>query len=706
MTEPRRPCAGWVLLSGLRIGLFRDRGGMRLAAGWLPQLLLAHLVLHSSSAGSAGDCSVVQGRAWASAPIAYNPSCAETACCCAACREHQGNRSCDAWSTVDHDHGSSKPGCYLYHGGSAGGPTPGYSFGPAPPPGPAPPTPTVTSLYDDLWRPRFHYYATPHIMDPAAIFESNGVWHLFHDWESPAEIPQWSHATSPDAVHWTKHPIAIPFGVKGACDEGFAETGGVGVREDGVAVALYAGGTRYSGSGPGRSGTVCNICASISTDAAHMNWTKVNEPVVPNLNNGSDWRDSTRPFRMPGDEKNWWMIVGTSGSYGGTPAAAKAALFVCKDRSMLHWEEAGIFFEDEKYHMMECPDAFPLTNRSDPDAPFFFMSSATVGKGYAVGAHWWVGRVNRSDPERPRFVPDFDGIWDWGAQDSRDPVMAATPTYTSTKSGPAGSAGFPRYIFSWVRGDGQFGTVWWKQHMSFNGVSAFPRTIRVTGHPNETGSSRRSSLAGGQGQALRQDFIAAVASLRVSSTEVSLESRCLTPHSELPVPVHGRAQELIASFRGAGGGSTSTSSSAACSPAVRGGVDNGDSGGASSFGLTVFAECKGAVCEGTCVGYTRPTASAGGYLFVDRTNSTTFPTGRPEPTGMVQHAPLGLSVDATMTIHVLLDYSVIEVIADNGTHSVAITSCVYPLFNSSDGVPKLWVDGSSQQVSLRAWELQ
>jgi sucrose-6-phosphate hydrolase SacC (GH32 family) len=602
-------------------------------------------------------------------------------------------------------------------------------------------------------------------MDPAAIFEANGVWHLFHDWESPAEIPQWSHATSPDAVHWQKHSIAIPFGVKGACDEGFAETGGVGVREDGVAVALYAGGTRYSGSGPGRSGTICNICASISTDAAHMNWTKIKEPVVPNLNNGSDWRDSTRPFRMPGDTENWWMIVGTSGAYGGTPTAAKAALFVCKDGSMLHWAEAGIFFDDENYHMMECPDAWPLTNRSDSDAPFFFMSSATVGKGDAVGAHWWVGRVSRSDPERPRFLPDFDGIWDWGAQDSRDPVMAATPTYTSTKSGPAGSAGFPRYIFSWVRGDGRFGTDWWKQHMSFNGVSAFPRTIRVTGHrrdeageactaaatsacggakkasagnclvctlrwsahqarlqaagctdadldafctalaptggppaPPLLNSSRRSSLAGGQGQALRQDFIAAVGTLRVPSTEVSLESRCITPLSELPVPVHGRAQELIATFG---------TSSVACSASqpVSGGVDGG--GTASSFGLTVFADCKGAVCEGTHVGYTRPTASAGGYLFVDRTNSTTFPMGQPEPTGMIQRAPLGLSVDAdaAMTMHVLLDYSVIEVIADNGTHSAAITSCVYPLFNSSDGVPKLWADGSSQHVSLRAWEL-
>ena len=247
-----------------------------------------------------------------------------------------------------------------------------------------------------------------------------------------------------------------------------------------------------------------------------------------------------------------------------------------------------------------------------------------------------------------------------------------------------------RYIFSWIRGDGRFGTVWWKQHMSFNGISAFPRTIKVTG----------------QRQALRQDFIAAVASLRILSTRVSLESRCLPPNAELPVPVHGRAQELIAKF-GGGAGSTSASSPVACSkPALSGGVDGGGGRDTSSFGLTVFADCKGIVCERTRVGYTRPTASAGGYLFVDSTNSTTFVMGQPEPTGMVQRAPLHLSVDATLTIHVLLDYSVIEVIADNETHSVAITSRVYPLFNCTDGVPRLWADGSSQQVSLSAWALR
>ena len=138
----------------------------------------------------------------------------------------------------------------------------------------------------------------------------------------------------------------------------FAETGGVGVRDDGAAVALYAGGTRTNGS------TVCNICASVSTDPDHMLWTKEPKVVIPNPSPGGDWRDSTRPFRLPGDASNWWIVVGTSGDFGGTPPAAKAALFVNRDGTMLHWEPAGTFFEDTRFHMMECPV------RAEPGLPF------------------------------------------------------------------------------------------------------------------------------------------------------------------------------------------------------------------------------------------------------------------------------------------------------------------------------------------------
>ena len=44
------------------------------------------------------------------------------------------------------------------------------------------------------------------------------------------------------------------------------------------------------------------------------------------------------------------------------------------------------------------------------------------------------------------------------------------------------------------------------------------------------------------------------------------------------------------------------------------------------------------------------------------------------PKLLVQKAPLHVSGTGTLRLHVLLDYSVLEVIGDNGTHSAAITS--------------------------------
>ena len=294
------------------------------------------------------------------------------------------------------------------------------------------------------------------------------------------------------------------------------------------------------------------------------------------------------------------------------------------------------------------------------------MASATVGAGTSVGPHWWVGTVDRSNPLAPKFRPAAQGIWDWGAQGPGDPMLdaAALPTSTSTKTGPA-VGGSPRYVFSWVRGDGAFGTQWWAQHLSFNGVSAFPRAFSA-------------SDAG-----IRQSFIPALASLRQQEHSAQM---CLPAGGATAVAgANGRALELLAIF----------GPSAAC---VQGTASAGPS---STFGLTVLAGCNASgACEATHVGYS---ADAGGNLFVDRTNSTTFAMGVPKL--LVQKAPLHVSGTGTLRLHVLLDYSVLEVIGDNGTHSAAITSRSYPVGSTSDGV-RLWARGSRQHVDLKAWNLR
>merc|ERR1712216_121440 len=139
------------------------------------------------------------------------------------------------------------------------------------------------------------------------------------------------------------------------------------------------------------------------------------------------------------------------------------ALFRNSDGSMLQWEAAGIFYQDSRFFMMECPDAFPLTNSTAPDAPFLFMASATVCTGTSVAPHYWVGVVDHSGKD-PRFVVKSEGIWDYGAQGEGNPAFdaRALPTYTSTKTGPADEKnGGRRLVFSWIRSDGNWGTEWW-----------------------------------------------------------------------------------------------------------------------------------------------------------------------------------------------------------------------------------------------------
>src|SRR5215213_7680056 len=63
-------------------------------------------------------------------------------------------------------------------------------------------------------RPRFHFTAEAGwINDPHGLTYHNGEYHLFHQYvpDSLVWAPSchWGHATSPDLLSWTRHPVAI-----------------------------------------------------------------------------------------------------------------------------------------------------------------------------------------------------------------------------------------------------------------------------------------------------------------------------------------------------------------------------------------------------------------------------------------------------------------------------------------------------------------
>src|SRR5687768_5066199 len=76
------------------------------------------------------------------------------------------------------------------------------------------PTPTSRPHTEPL-RPQFHFSPPRGWMnDPNGLLFDGSLYHLYYQ-HNPNELTQsprqsWGHATSPDLLHWTDLPIAIP----------------------------------------------------------------------------------------------------------------------------------------------------------------------------------------------------------------------------------------------------------------------------------------------------------------------------------------------------------------------------------------------------------------------------------------------------------------------------------------------------------------
>jgi len=118
-----------------------------------------------------------------------------------------------------------------------------------------------------------------------------------------------------------------------------------------------------------------------------------------------------------------------------------------------------------------------------------------------------------------------------------------------------------------------------------------------------------------------------------------------------------------------------------------------DPGTASAFGLTV----RGGDNEQTVIGYDVESASA----FVDRTNAGQADFY--ENFAIRNDAPLSLTDNGTVKLHVLVDWSSVEVFGNDG--AVVLTNRIFP-DPESIGVTAYSDGGSSTLVSLDSWTLE
>lgn len=254
------------------------------------------------------------------------------------------------------------------------------------PPEPAPERPA------HLARPLFHLTPRRHWMnDPNGLVHHGGLWHVYFqhnpsgpDWGNMS----WGHATSPDLVSWTEHPVALP------CREGeqmfsgsMVATPGAG---DGALTALYT--SAYADGRQAQS-------RATSTDGGYV-WEQ--DPANPVLDRGSRAFRDPKVVRHTGpDGRQRWVMAAVE-------ADDRQVLFFASD-DLGTWEHLSTLgpFGPEGV-VWECPDLVRLPVDDDPDDTrwVLLLSTNPVGEdrdgssmSYLLGT--FDGRV---------FTPDTDAL--------------------------------------------------------------------------------------------------------------------------------------------------------------------------------------------------------------------------------------------------------------------------------------------------------
>jgi fructan beta-fructosidase len=252
------------------------------------------------------------------------------------------------------------------------------------------------------YRPVLHYTATETwLNDPNGLVYDDGTYHLFYQNNPFANVwgnMSWGHATSPDLLAWTEHPVAI------ACDEledvfsgsivvDHLNTSGLGTQECPPWVAIYTSAFREASP---HHGTQAQSLAH-STDSG-MTWTKFGaNPVL--TRNSANFRDP-KVLWYPGHDSPGTDGPGPGGGYWvlvAVEALANTVLFY-RSSNLREWEPLSEFGPANAIGgEWECPDLFPLPLDGDPEKTMWVLT-VNINPGAVAGGSG--GQY---------FIGDFDG---------------------------------------------------------------------------------------------------------------------------------------------------------------------------------------------------------------------------------------------------------------------------------------------------------
>ncbi|MCT2592427.1 GH32 C-terminal domain-containing protein [Streptomyces sp. N2-109] len=354
---------------------------------------------------------------------------------------------------------------------------------------PRPDQPGAADYAADPLRPQYHY--TPYqgwINDPNGVIKWKGRHHLFAQYYpgAPKWGPMhWTHADSPDAVHWQQRPVALTPPPPSTPGDQSGIFSGSAVDDDGTLTVAY---TRFTDTAANPGATPETVEMATSTNGSDFTPVSGN-PVIPQPPPGSDagFRDP-KVFKDPLDDK-WKMAVGS-----GHEGRGKVHLYASDD--LRDWSYTGVLAEGESAEtgaMWECPDLFRLGDK------WVLLYSTNEGgqslQRYAVG-----------DYDGTTFDADRHGVLDGGgdtyaAQSYQDDdgrrLMVAWMSDWSAKeptrvNGWAGAQSIHRELFLTDEGKlGQRPVAEVAELATGDPVTTGPRTVT---EPWKLGSARTARL--------------------------------------------------------------------------------------------------------------------------------------------------------------------------------------------------------------------
>ncbi|RAX46870.1 glycoside hydrolase family 32 protein [Arthrobacter sp. AQ5-06] len=214
----------------------------------------------------------------------------------------------------------------------------------------------------DTFRPALHYTArNTWLNDPNGLIHHEGVYHLYYQ-NNPLDNVwgnmSWGHATSPDLITWTEHPVAISCDGEEDIFSGSIvfdrdNTSGFGTDSAPPLVAVYTSAFKPGTAHPG----IQAQSLAYSRDGGYT-WTK--HTANPVLNRGSaEFRDP-KVIRYDGDAGSYWVMVAVE--------ATDFQVVLYKSEDLKSWELLSTFGPaNATGGVWECPDLFLLPVDGDPE---------------------------------------------------------------------------------------------------------------------------------------------------------------------------------------------------------------------------------------------------------------------------------------------------------------------------------------------------